>query len=211
MRFKSLPFILLLLFSSLFSFSCQTNEKDYYLTHLLTEVDMRDSGGKPIPEQTKYDVTFYNLNFRVEPTRKWIGGTLEMNATATQKMKVIILHLGTLLKINSVKAGVFSLSKDDWVRNEGLIVIFPRSRIDPGEQFTVKVGYAGYPLTIELPEKVVFGDGFYFAQTANGKPWVSLVSIFTGADVWMPYSERGKPHGTGGGSHGSAAPAHWWN
>jgi len=190
MRYKSLPFISLLLFVSIFSFSCHTNEKDYYRTHRLTEIDMRDSGGKPIPEQTKYDVTFYNLNLRVEPDRKWIGGTLEMNATATQKMKVIILHLDTLLKVNSVEAGVHSLSKAGWVRNEGLIVIFPQSYIDPGERFTVKVGYAGYPLAVEHPDKVVFGDGFYFAQTVNGRPWVSLVSVFTGADVWMPVKDH---------------------
>lgn len=152
--------------------------------------DMRDSGGPPIPEQQKYDVNFYDLNLQVDPDQKWIGGHLTMTATTVEELDVVVLHLDSLLQVGHVEVGTQQLRKASWKRKGGLILVDPGSPIPQAAQFSVRVDYAGHPLRVENPDEVSFGDGFYFEQTPAGQPWVSLISVFTGADVWMPVKDH---------------------
>ena len=60
-----------------------------------SKTSIYDSGGLLMPEQAAFDVNFYELNLKVDPDRKWIGGSLGMICTATKPLDVIVLQLDT--------------------------------------------------------------------------------------------------------------------
>ncbi len=152
--------------------------------------DMRDSGGTPIEQRLKYDVGFYDLDLRVEPDREWIGGHLTMTATAIEDLAVVVLHLDTLLRVTGATAGTRTLEEARWERRGGLIYVDPGAPIPRSTRFSVGIEYSGHPLYVENSDEGLFGDGFYFERTPGGEPWVSLVSVLTGADVWMPVKDH---------------------
>lgn len=153
-------------------------------------VDILDSGGTPIPEQQNFDVTFYDINLCVEPDRKWIGGHSRMTATATNDLDRVVLHLDTLLTVNQVKVGEAEVQKSNWDHSGGLLTVDLQETIDEKEIFSVRVDYAGNPRHVKKADELMFGDGFYFEQTSEGEPWVSLVTVFAGADIWFPVKDH---------------------
>lgn len=80
-----------------------------------------------------------------------------------------------------------------WERQEGQLHIYMGENIEQGQQITVKVYYSGHPLSVEDPQKYSWADGFFWAQTEDGSPWVGNVSVLNGADIWWPCKDHPYP------------------
>lgn len=156
----------------------------------LIKNNIYDSGGEPISSQSKYDVSFYDLNLTVDPDKKWIGGTLEMYATTSEELDIIIIHLDTLLKISKVNIPTTDIEVAGWNHQNGLIFIKPVTLMPVNTKFSVKISYSGNPLSVKDAKRRSWSDGFYFAKTPDGEPWVSNVSVLNGADIWFPCKDH---------------------
>lgn len=149
-----------------------------------------DSGGIPIKEQSAYDVNYYDLALAVQPDNYWIGGNLQMTATAVEEIEVIVLHLDTLLEVSKTEITTSNEIEARWERKEGLLYIYPEAPISANSVFSVKISYSGNPLRVEDAARRSWADGFYFEKTPSGQPWVSNVSVLNGADIWFPCKDH---------------------
>jgi aminopeptidase N len=147
-----------------------------------------DSGGVLMPEQATFDVNFYDLNLKVEPERKWIGGSLGMICTATKPLDVIVLQLDTLMKISRISG--LEGSELKWKHIDGLVIIYPDKPVKANNTFFTKIEYSGHPLEVKKPKRFSWSDGFYWAETETGLPWVGNISVLNGADIWWPCKDH---------------------
>ncbi|MGD9899138.1 MAG: M1 family metallopeptidase [Calditrichaceae bacterium] len=167
MRRGSLTFILVLFSIQLYS---QTNPND--------------SGGILSPEQAAYDVTFYDLDMRIDPADSSIQGILTMYANITIATEHIVLNLDTLLTVEKIlnKSG----NEHRFSRDRGNIWIEPGRTLQPGEFTVFKIHYHGKPRS---GQKGKFNK-FIWAETAGGEPWVGVSCEYSGADIWWPCKDH---------------------
>jgi len=150
-----------------------------------------DSGGELIPEQARMDVHFYDLSLEVDPEKQWIGGSLAVTFTMLEDHDKIILDLDTVFQVTDINwfregEEITTL----WERQEGQLHIYMGENIEKGRKIRVKVYYSGHPLSVEKPKKYSWADGFFWAQTEDGSPWVGNVSVLNGADIWWPCKDH---------------------
>ena len=153
-----------------------------------SKTSIYDSGGELMPEQAAFDVNFYDLNLRVEPEKKWIGGSLGMICTATKPLDVVVLQLDTLMKISRISGLKGSDLK--WKHIDGLVIIYPDKPVKVNNRFFAKIEYSGHPLEAKEPKRFSWSDGFYWAKTESGLPWIGNVSVLNGADIWWPCKDH---------------------
>ncbi|MFV1986242.1 MAG: M1 family metallopeptidase [Gemmatimonadota bacterium] len=144
------------------------------------------SGGRRLPEQAAFDVRFYDLEIRIEPADSSITARLEATVTLLAPLDEVVLHLDQRLSVSAagpVREGVFRASE---ARHERGLVRVPLGGVHrTGEDITVRIDYAGRPLVSEAPQ-TGWADGFSWRTTATGEPWIGVVSVLEGADIWWP-------------------------
>jgi aminopeptidase N len=147
------------------------------------------TGGPLMFEQAVYDVAAYDIALRVDPAKKWIGGSSTMTARIVIPTNVIVLDLDTPYDVTAVQeARAAGASKDlKWERREGQIwVWFPMTK-QAGDEVTVSVAYSGMPRVAPNPPWI---GGFMWKKTTAGADWVSIAMQNDGADVLFPVKDH---------------------
>jgi aminopeptidase N len=163
----------------------------FFATFLYAQRPIYDSGGPLIPEQARMDVHFYDLSLAVDIDKQWIEGSLAVTYTALEDHDKIILDLDTTFEvsqINWMKDGRETTTL--WERQSGELHIYMGENLEKGREVTVNVYYAGHPLSVDNPKKYSWADGFFWAETPAGEPWVGNVSVLNGADIWWPCKDH---------------------
>lgn len=149
------------------------------------------SGGPLLPEQAAIDVTHYDITLRIDPSNQSIRGAVIVDARIVQPTHWFVLDLDPKLGVE----GVSSIAKNTsglstplrFERKGGRIwAEFPLTR-QPGEQVRIRVAYGGRPRVAPRPP---WDDGFVWAKTPSGAPWIGVSSEGTGADVWWPCKDH---------------------
>ncbi|HMB93725.1 MAG TPA: M1 family metallopeptidase [Rhodothermales bacterium] len=151
--------------------------------------DPYNSGGLLMPEQAAYDVTFYDLDLRVNPADSTIGGTLTATVRIASPLAWFVLDLDPLLDVEQVQQVQADGSEEELVfeRRSGKIwAAFPYTK-QPGEEVTVAVTYGGHPRMAPNPP---WEGGFTWARTPSGDPWIATTCQTIGADVWWPVKDH---------------------
>jgi aminopeptidase N len=148
-----------------------------------------DSGG-PLPaEQAAYDVGFYDLALRIDPQTKTIRGSLAAHARVIDPLREFVLDLDTLLVVDSVTTTGTSTRRLRFERRGGVLRIDMDSVIAAGNLIAARVWYGGKPLEMQhVPRS--WSDGVVWAKTAAGQPWISVVSVLNGSDIWWPTKDH---------------------
>ncbi|MFA5299778.1 MAG: hypothetical protein WC389_16455, partial [Lutibacter sp.] len=140
------------------------------------------------PLQACYDVKFYDINLRIEPADKAIGGFTIMNATAVSDFNKILINLSQTFSIDAVQ--LLDGSKEtnlDFTHDSGKVWIdFPKT-IKSGKNFTTKIIYSGIPQVATRPP---WDDGFIWQKTKSGIDWITVVCEGGGADIWWPCKDH---------------------
>jgi len=146
------------------------------------------SGGVLLPEQAAYDVRFYDLELMVEPSDSSIAGALEATVTVRTPLREVVLHLDDRLTVDRTAVGHAAASVP-FRHEDGLVRVRLDRVYDSGEDVRVRVEYGGRPLVSESPQSS-WGDGFAWRRTTGGEPWIGVVSVLQGADLWWPTKDH---------------------
>ncbi|MEJ7616198.1 MAG: M1 family metallopeptidase [Pyrinomonadaceae bacterium] len=148
-----------------------------------------ESGGPLMPEQAAYDVKFYDLALKINPTEQSISGALTAEALIVHPIEWFVLDLDAPLTVSAV-ASLDSNNRPESLKYErrgGKIwIAFPNTK-QPGETVKVRVDYRGRPRVAPRPPWV---GGFVWAKTAGGDPWVGVACQIDGADLWWPCKDH---------------------
>lgn len=150
----------------------------------------QDAGGPLLPEQAAYDVTFYDLDVRIEPADRRIEGRLTVHADVTASLDTLVLDLDRRLTTREVTAReeerAHEVAFERRAQDNQIWIALPRA-YEAGEQVTVEVAYGGAPRVAPDPP---WDGGFTWAETPDGAPWIATSCQTVGADVWWPVKDH---------------------
>ncbi len=148
-----------------------------------------DSGG-PLPaEQAAYDVRFYDLSLRIDPDRRWIGGSLRVVADVTEPLDTLVLNLDPLLRVDSVwcVSAEGGTAGADFVQRGPYLRIALPGTARPGDRIDCTILYSGQPRKAVNPP---WDGGLVWSRTPSGAHWVAVTCQMEGADIWWPCKDH---------------------
>jgi len=153
------------------------------------ESERRDSGGPLLPEQAAYDVTFYDLTLKVDPSEQSIAGAVIVHARIVQPTAWFVLDLDPVLTVSAITA-LDDQNRPQPLRFErrgGRIWTAFRQTKQPGEQVKIRVAYGGKPRVAPRPP---WSGGFTWTKTPSGATWIGVSCQSEGADLWWPCKDH---------------------
>ena len=155
---------------------------------LTAQTDVYDSGGALMPEQAAFDVTFYDLSLRIDPTQKSIEGTLKMKAKIVHPTALVVLNLDSLLDITTIhEINKHNQVQCNFYRKASLVYIPLQQTRQAGEQLQLSINYGGQPRVAPRPP---WNGGFTWEKTTSGQHWIATTCQQEGADVWWPNKDH---------------------
>ncbi|HEY6437149.1 MAG TPA: hypothetical protein VIY47_11220, partial [Ignavibacteriaceae bacterium] len=155
---------------------------------LFPQFGSQDSGGPLTPEWAAYDVKFYSINLNINPDKQTINGWVGITAEAVTNMNVFVLDLDDRYRITKIVWDSPEAYKELSFKHEnGKIKIDLPEELSKGKLFTVKIYYGGKPRVAENPP---WDDGFIWAETKDGEPWIGVTCQGGGADIWWPCKDH---------------------
>lgn len=154
------------------------------------DVDIYDSGGVVSPEQAAYDVTYYELDLRIDPEHRRIAGTATTVGRTLEPLRHVVLDLDTLLAVREVttaSAADGAPASLVWDRRAGRLWIDTGAELSPGSEFAVRVAYEGAP---RVAPRAPWDGGFVWAETEAGEPWIATANQGQGPDLWWPVKDQ---------------------
>ena len=120
-----------------------------------------------------YDATHYSLTLDYDQPANFLAGTAVIDATATQNLRRFNLDFRDFYAISSLTVDGEHASFARPGSQE--LQINPATNLDQGEDFTVRVDYAGKPKPIKDPDKSIEGwiptdDGAFVVNEPQGAP-----------------------------------------
>ncbi len=136
------------------------------------------------PERANYDVTFYNLDLKIDIENKYISGSNIIQFKVKNNLPVLQFDLFDNLKITKVEWNNKSLPfKREF---NAVFVTFPNP-LTAGSSSAIKVYYEGNPT---IAKRAPWDGGFVFKTDKNGKPFVAVACQGTGASLWWPTKDH---------------------
>ena len=136
------------------------------------------------PERANYDVTFYNLDIKIDIENKYISGSNLIQFKVLNSLPVLQFDLFDNLKINSVE---WDGKKLEFKREyNAVLVSFPKA-LTAGTSSSIKIYYEGNPI---IAKRAPWDGGFVFKTDKNGKPFVAVACQGTGASLWWPTKDH---------------------
>lgn len=153
--------------------------------------EIHNSGGVLSAEQAAYDVTFYSLRLTLDPASRSVRGSASMVAEVVHPLDAIVLDLDTALVVDSLRLAVDGGApvRSAFTHAGGRLTVAAGRRVLPGSEVAVETFYGGVPK--EAPHtQGSWADGFVWAETSAGGPWVGVVTVLDGADLWWPAKDH---------------------
>lgn len=171
------PIVLFLFTISFHSFS----QINYYQEFEFTEADTLR--GMLRPERTCYDVTFYDLQIKINIDKKYISGYNEIHFKAMDDFSRLQVDLFDNMKINKI---VFMGKELDYERKHNAVFVsFPKQKKDVTGSF--RVYYEGTPIAAK---RAPWDGGFSWKKDIKGNPWVAVSCEGIGASLWFPNKDH---------------------
>lgn len=150
-----------------------------------------DSGGNLTPELSVYNVSFYELNLKINPADSTISGYVDVHFDVVHPSNRIALALDPRLTISSVErtksdstASSLSVSRSD--TSQTFFVNYPET-LQPGWSEQLRIAYEGKPRVAPNPP---WDGGLVWDTTSTGEPWVAVTVQSDGAWIWWPNKDH---------------------
>ncbi len=135
--------------------------------------------GSITPERAWWDVTFYDLHVRLDPSDSTIRGWNGITYRVTGKAREMQVDLQEPLVIDSAVQN----GKRVGLRREGNAFFLATAGQKRGATGTVKIWYHGKPRVAVKPP---WDGGLIWSTDAEGHPWIATACQGLGASVWWP-------------------------
>ena len=137
------------------------------------------------PERAWWDLTFYDLQVKVDPTDKSISGSNEIHYKVLQPNQVLQIDLQPPLRIERVEQDGQALTVDQKGRNAYFITLQKPQTV--GSQQSLTVWYSGQPVAAR---RAPWDGGFSWEKDGAGRPFVATSCQGLGASIWWPCKDH---------------------
>ena len=140
--------------------------------------------GGQTPLRTCYDITYYHLDVKLDPAKRFISGSNLFRFTATQDFTRLQFDLFANLTVEKVlyRGQALPFTREA----NAVFVTFPNA-VAKGSRDEFTVQYSGSPV---VAKKAPWDGGMVFSQDAAGKPWVATACQGVGASIWWPTKDQ---------------------
>lgn len=136
------------------------------------------------PLFTNYDVHFYELEVKIDPALRRIGGSNTIHFTAVRQFQQLQLGLHEQLEIARIE---YQGRKLEFSRHHHLVLVhFPRP-LAQGSSGRIKVIFGGAPPQASAPGEE---GAFFWGQDEKGNPQVAVCSDAVGSGAWWPLKDH---------------------
>jgi aminopeptidase N len=132
------------------------------------------------PERTCYDVTFYELNVKVDTATESITGSNKIFFKAMRDFSTMQIDLYSNMKIINI---TFEGRELRYRRVFNAVFVDMGARVKEGSSGQIMVNYYGKPTVAKRPP---WDGGFTWSHDINGKPWIGVSCEGMGASLWWP-------------------------
>ncbi|NNC95790.1 MAG: M1 family metallopeptidase [Chitinophagales bacterium] len=136
------------------------------------------------PERSGYDVTYYHLNLKVDPSDKTISGYNDIHFTSLRNSNLIQIDLFKNMIIDSI---MYNGSAIKYSRSYNAVFIDFREILYDGKAYMIRVYYHGKPIIANRPP---WDGGFTWNKDDNGKDWIGVSCEGIGASLWWPNKDH---------------------
>ncbi|WP_299364386.1 M1 family metallopeptidase [Winogradskyella sp.] len=140
--------------------------------------------GSITPEREWWDLTYYDLNIKVQPDKKYIAGYNVVHYKVLKSHNIIQIDLQEPLEITAI-----SQDNEDLDYNKigpAYFIILKKKQV-PGEYNELYIQYAGKPKeAVNAP----WDGGFSWKKDKNGKDFIATSCQGLGASVWWPNKDH---------------------
>lgn len=140
--------------------------------------------GMLTPLRTCYDVTYYNLDIKVDPETKTVSGNNTIQFKVVTDFDKMQIDLVKNMKIAKIMFGEKLLRFER--EHDAVFVQFPK-KLKTGSIEAIQVFYSGEPQSAKRPP---WDGGFVWSKDEHGNPWVAVTVQGDGAYLWWPNKEH---------------------
>lgn len=140
--------------------------------------------GQLRPERTCYDVKYYELNIKVDPSKKYISGHVKISYNAVRSFTRIQVDLYRDMKINKILHRGVELEYER--KHDAVFITFDKIQ-KANKLGRISIYYEGKPTTSPKPP---WQGGFVWRKDKNGNPWIGVACEGAGASLWWPNKDH---------------------
>ena len=169
--------LIIIIIISQFAVAQQVEESQLKCFHSKTAKEMIANYSAPTAAQRNYDVTFYDIDLKIDPDTETISGTVGVEGTSlVTSIDMIEVDLYSGLHVESVKneQGVDLI----FTHNSNLLSVTLDNTVSIGNSFKIIIDYNGQPQSS--------GFGSFGFDWHNGEPMIWSLSEPYGARDWWP-------------------------
>jgi len=139
-------------------------------------------------ERAWFDVTYYDLNLKLDIDERHIEGYNEVSFKVLKKHPVMQLDLFEELEISKIVYRDKEFDQELKYKREGkAIFIDVPETFEANKEYKVAVYYGGKPIVAKMAP---WDGGFVFKKDANDKDWVGVACEGIGASLWWPNKDH---------------------
>jgi aminopeptidase N len=135
------------------------------------------------PERTCYNLTFYHLDVRIDPSDSSVRGYNDITFRVEAPFHRMQLDLFRNMHLDSTVLDGETLP---FSREEDAFFVETHRTLRKGEQHTLRVSYSGKPQVARRPP----WQGGFTWERDQGNPWVVVTCQGTGASLWWPNKDQ---------------------
>lgn len=140
--------------------------------------------GSITPERAWWDLTYYHLDIKVEPDKKFISGSNTVGYKVIESNKVMQIDLQKPMNITSVTSKNKELK---FTREGNAFFIELRKKQKKGDVNYIKINYEGFPKeAIRAP----WDGGLSWKKDENNNHFIATSCQGLGASVWWPNKDH---------------------
>jgi len=140
--------------------------------------------GSITPEREWWDLTYYHLDIKVNPDKKFISGSNTVGYKVLKSNKMMQIDLQEPMKITSVEADGKSLKFN---REGNAYFIELKQKQKKNDINYIKINYEGFPKeAIRAP----WDGGLSWTKDENGNHFIATSCQGLGASVWWPNKDH---------------------
>lgn len=168
----ALALILFTVFNTVYAQGLTTQKERYTRADTLR--------GSLRPERTCFDVTFYDLNIKLDTAERSITGSNRIVFNTIQDFNILQLDLFENMKVISITMGGKELK---YLREANAVFVEMQQQMEEGTTGELVVNYYGVPT---VAKRAPWDGGFSWSRDLNGNMWIGVSCEGMGASSWWP-------------------------